>query len=148
MLLTRHLEWLTGLAGCVLSGLLLVLVSGCAPSGPQRVAISGSVTFDGKPVPKGMIAFISTGGGPSTGGKIIDGRYDVPRDKGPLVGNNKVQIQGWFPTGRKIPIPAPVPTDEMMDETVQLIPEKYNAATELTLEVMADTNTHDFDLTP
>jgi hypothetical protein len=36
---------------------IVAIVFGCGPDGPSRYSISGSVTFQGKPVPVGFIKF-------------------------------------------------------------------------------------------
>src|SRR5438105_3342184 len=77
----------------LLAGLLL-LASGCGASGSKK-AVSGKVTFDGKPLEAGMIVFTPTdpnvkavGGAP-----IVNGTYSIPGgEKGLEVGKYKVEI--------------------------------------------------------
>ena len=56
-------------------------IAGC---GSATVPLWGEVTFDGKPLESGTIEFIPVEGtpGPSTGGTITDGQYDVPPNVG------------------------------------------------------------------
>ena len=53
---------------------VLTLV-GC--SEPKTAKVSGSVTFDGKPLPAGTISFLSEKGGAAVVGAIDDGRYVI-----------------------------------------------------------------------
>jgi hypothetical protein len=63
------------------TAILTFLAAGCGPSGPATYRRSGSVTFDGKPVPLGKIYFdpdVAAGGsGPSGFADIVAGRYDT-----------------------------------------------------------------------
>ena len=88
-----------------LSILLLVfgLVSaiGCGGSdGPKRYDLSGTVTFDGKPIPAGSIIFqpnASAGNsGPQGAAEIRDGKYDTSANgKGMIGGPHIVRITGF-----------------------------------------------------
>ena len=67
---------------------VLLFVTGCS----ETHTIRGTVTYDGKPVEKGGIAFLPVDGqGPSFGAKIIDGAYYVENAS---PGSRKVQIIG------------------------------------------------------
>jgi len=105
------------------------------------------VTFDGEPVPTGAIKFTPTDGtaGPTTGAKITNGSYTISASQGATVGPNRVEIVAAKKTGRKVP-DANQPGKER-DETVQMIPAKYNTNSELKKTVTTGTNTIDFDLT-
>lgn len=81
--------------------LALYFVGGCgsAPDGPPRFQISGSVTFDGKPVPKGFITFEPDGSkgnkGPGGGAAIANGRFKTEAGKGVVGGPHVVRIVGY-----------------------------------------------------
>ncbi|MBI1313709.1 hypothetical protein GC176_20645 [bacterium] len=81
--------------------MLLGMCAGCGGSsdGPDRFAVSGEVTFEGKPVPMGFIKFTpdsSQGNsGPGTGCPIKDGEYATPKGKGLVGGPHIVEIAGW-----------------------------------------------------
>lgn len=76
-----------------LCGLLLV---GCQRS--TGVTVTGTVTFNGQPVPDGSITFSPADGkGPSAGGKIENGKYtvsDVPPGEKivTVVGGDKIEF--------------------------------------------------------
>jgi hypothetical protein len=54
---------------------------GCGDSGPPRYRISGTVSYEGKPVPFGAIIFqpntMEKNGGPNGVAEIIDGAFDT-----------------------------------------------------------------------
>lgn len=86
------------LAGLVL---LSLVSSGCSSSdeGPTKYQLSGKVTFQGKPVPKGQITFApdnaSGNRGPGSGAAIVDGRFETPSGKGHIGGAHQVRIVGY-----------------------------------------------------
>lgn len=99
----------------LLSVLCLVLL-GC---GEARVVVSGTVTVDGKPVDEGSINFSPLDGqGPSTGGKIENGKYELKGDAAATPGKKRVSITGALKTGRRIPAGQPLPPETMIDEII------------------------------
>ena len=80
--------------------LLIVLVGGCGDStdGPKRYALSGTVTYDGQPVPKGFITLepdsAQGNSGPGGGADIINGKYDTKTAMGMVGGPYRVRITG------------------------------------------------------
>ncbi len=131
----------------MLAGLML----GCADGddGLPRREISGSVTFDGKPLASGSIQFQPEGVAQeatvSAGGLIADGRYRVGRKEGLVPGSYKVLIfsHGEGP-GSAGDLPEP---GERIGAPPERIPPRYNAATTLVAEVAKDgANVFDFDL--
>jgi hypothetical protein len=79
--------------------LSLVALAGCGDSGPARFELSGTVTYDGKPVPAGFIVFIpddATGNsGPGTTAGIQDGQYRTLPDKGTIGGPHVATVYGF-----------------------------------------------------
>lgn len=113
---------------------LLVLYVGCAAENPDgRVPVSGTVTWNGEAIQTGYIVFVSTSGGKSSGGEIADGSFELPGKKGVPQGHYKVKITANRPSGKKIP-DSDFP-DKMVDDIEQYIPKRYNAKTNLTLDV-------------
>jgi hypothetical protein len=54
---------------------VLVVATGC---NGNTASVSGTVSYDGRPVDRGSIAFLpADGAGPTAGGDIVDGRYSV-----------------------------------------------------------------------
>jgi hypothetical protein len=133
--------------------ILLVILSlaGLAGCGSNRIPIGGAVTFDGKPVAEGSISFEPVDGqGPSTGGKIADGRYELMGEAAPIPGKKTVRIVAVRKTGRKVlrgTLASPTPV--LVDEIERFIPDIYNAQTTLTCDVSRDgTKEIDFNLKP
>ncbi len=83
------------------AGLVMALaVLGCGDRGPVRYDLSGEATFDGRPIPAGLIFFdpdIARGNdGPAGFATIRNGHYDT-RDhgKGMIGGPHRVRIHGF-----------------------------------------------------
>lgn len=89
----RHTRFLV--AACIAT----LTVSGCGPGTPNPYEVSGTVTFDGKPIPKGFITFLpdtSKGNkGPGGGAPINNGEYRTPTGKGVAGGPYTVKIVGY-----------------------------------------------------
>ena len=126
----------------------LPLLGGCGPTGDgvSRGAVKGKVTLDGEPLQEGRIMFEPTGGnqGPVAGGSIEGGAYEIGVEKGVVVGKNLVRINAIRKTGKKV---KSIMSDEMVDETVEAIPGKYNTNSTLEKDVRAGDNVLDFELT-
>jgi hypothetical protein len=137
-------------------------LAGCGGASDQlpREPISGTVTFDGRPLKSGSIRFtpVQTKEGIATGGMITDGRFDVARDDGPVPGNYQVMI---FADGGSQAAARPDPSEPtgpglksampqkrtQAEPTAGLIPLRYNLKSELTAEVKAGgPNRYTFDL--
>jgi len=78
--------------GGVLLGCLGWAAAGCAPRGPQRVAVSGSVTLDGLPVHNATIIFTPQGPGLAAAAMIENGKYGLSDLDGPTPGEHQVRI--------------------------------------------------------
>ena len=134
--------------------ILGVFVAGCGGvSGPERAAVSGKVTFDGEPVHQGSIAFIPTGNttGPTAGAVIEKGEFRTPSGTGPVLGSHRVEITA-HKTGQRKEIPGAVgaaagPSGaSVVAETEMYIPEQYNKASILTIDIKSGRNPRNFDL--
>ena len=130
-----------------ISTLLIICIStGCGERPPQRAVVSGSVTYLGKPVDFGDIVFQPTSvrvGKWFAQGKIVGGKYSLDAAHGPLVGKNLVQIRGYKMTGRKrldIAGKSLSEAPKMIDELVPYIPEKFNEASQITVEIKSGDN--------
>jgi hypothetical protein len=109
-----------------------------------RVAVSGTITFDGKPLPEGKIQFQPVGSdGPAViaVGAVQDGTFSIDRPSGPTPGKYRVMISSQAPvkfSGGAEPTPKPEP---------EKIPEKYNRKSKEEVEVKPDTpQTFNFSL--
>jgi hypothetical protein len=122
----------------VVLGCLACLVAagtGCRPSGPATCLISGTVTWDGQPIPHGEIVFepldptIGAGAGQFKGGRF---ECRVPK------GAHRVKIRAAADAG--------LPTMPKNGEGIGFIPERYNKQSELTAEVRANGDSFSFVL--
>jgi hypothetical protein len=85
-----------------MAGSLLVVAvcvaAGCGPAGPVTYPLSGSVTWNGKPVPAGLMRLVpdaeAGNPGPATVAEIKQGRYATPEKKGIAGGKYRVFISG------------------------------------------------------
>ena len=91
-----HLRLLREAAFAAVS-LVLLALPGCSGSkeGPIRASVTGTVTFDGKPLEKGTIRFVPLdgAGGPKTSTSIEAGTFILPAEAGPTMGEHRVEIE-------------------------------------------------------
>jgi hypothetical protein len=116
----------------VLLGLCLLVLPAC---GDGKLEVRGKVTFEGKPV-EGVISFEPADGqGPTSGGTITGGRYELTGTARVAPGQKIVRIRGTRKTGRKVPAMAgPSP---LVDDIERYIPARYNDQSQLQREVVA-----------
>lgn len=124
--------------------LVLIGMTGCGKSGPERIVVFGDVTYADEPVAEGVIRFQPIEGtiSPVSIGPIKDGEYYVDALGGVVVGTYQVQIRSYQPSEQPVRGLGPSPT--------QLLPEKYNKKSEIkiTLEPGAHRVERDFRLEP
>jgi hypothetical protein len=124
---------------------LCAALAGCAP--PARtVPVSGAVTLDGRAFGNGGDAVIrfdpaDPAKGNSAESFVTGGKYAVEL----VPGRYRVSVTWTRPTGKTRTGVAGPGADAGVSE--QVIPARYNTATELTADVSADRPTHDFGLT-
>ncbi len=102
--------------------------------------------MDGELLHDGSIAFFPTEGtkGPSAGGVIFEGKYDIPADKGPTVGKNRVEIRAFRPSGKRVSdIWKP---GEQLDEMVRALGPQYNDKSTLVQDIQHGQNQADFEV--
>jgi hypothetical protein len=79
---------------------LCFAVSGCGDGRPKRVAVSGQVLIDGKPLTRGYVRFIPPDGRPSSGPLDDQGRFVLScfeTGDGALVGTHQVEVGSQQP---------------------------------------------------
>jgi hypothetical protein len=127
--------------------LLALVLAGCARS-PSTSHVWGKVSYDGKPIAAGTIELIPIEGtvGPSVGGVITDGAYDIPAKVGPVVdGVYRVELRAVRETGK----PAPKhPSGKGIPEREPIFPPEYNIHSKLrvTISPTPTENQRDFHL--
>jgi hypothetical protein len=114
---------------------------GCS-SGAASSQISGTVTLDGAPLKTGQIRFVPVDGQTPTAGAVItDGKYSTKL----APGEKTVEISSPREApARPMYSDAPPPPAAAGGE---LVPARYNANTELKIEIKGGDNTKDFALT-
>jgi hypothetical protein len=125
-----------GCAGAV--ALLAVFMSSCwREQGPQRVVVSGTVTYQGKPIADGRIRFVPTKGttGPVCIARIVDGAYRADARGGVPVATQQVQIFAYRhgaadPRGNETK-----PVGVFTSQGDQYLPSKYNEHSNMELLV-------------
>jgi hypothetical protein len=119
-----------GRAICLLffSGLALLL-SGCGNNPHNRQAVSGTVTYKGRPVETGRIEF-SPLQGQATGeaAEIKDGKFAIAAKNGLSPGDYKVMVNAPQGGGKADPA---APGGDLGSPPTELIPPRYNAQSKL-----------------
>ena len=124
-----------------------VVICGCGGSTDNplgRQAVSGKVTLDGVPLSQGSISFepqsASAAEAAVNAGTVVEnGQYEIPAHQGLLPGTYKVSISASQQSGSTStnPIEAMNQASQQQAAT-ELVPEKYNVNSELSIEVKDD----------
>ncbi len=114
------------------SSLLLAAMIGCGDA--NYASVSGVVTLDGQPLPRGMVQFVPVNDMPTATGEIgPDGRYQLttPDQSGAFVGKHRVRVEARAEQ-----------KDEKDTFPASLIPERYTSeeTSQLEFEVVAGKN--------
>ena len=116
-------------------GLAVIGCGGEPTDNLPRVAIAGSVTMDGQPLPAGTILFFPEGksdeAAASATGQIEKGEFAIPRERGPVPGNYKVSISHTDQPEGHVKIELKKPGKKGAAAYKELIPAKYNTKSEL-----------------
>lgn len=120
-------------------------LSGC---GDGRVVVRGAVNVDGQPIEEGSISLEpANGDGPTTGGIIKEGKYELTGHAAVIPGDKIVRIVGLRKTGKMIEAGPPSPKGTLIPQMIQCVPSHYNDQSRLRLEVTpGKANTHNFAL--
>ncbi|MCS7304108.1 MAG: hypothetical protein NZ602_03235 [Thermoguttaceae bacterium] len=106
-------------------GMGLVVAAGCGQKGPQTYPVSGTVTFDGQPIPEGRISFVPEDGKAAPdSAPIVQGKFQFQVK----AGRHRVEIVADRPTGKVDPVMGMAPRESY-------IPACYNSQTILRAEV-------------
>ncbi len=123
---------------CELSLLSCALVAapGCWRS--PTVSVTGQITLDGAALPTGTMALIPMDkkSGPSVGCEIVDGKYNIPANQGPLRGAKyRVEIRSMDLSSGSTKNPLSKGVYPVYQDRV---PPIYNSESQLTLSVPED----------
>ncbi len=88
-----------GLLNCCLALTFALCLVGCEKEGPARYEVSGTVTYNGQPVPVGEVVFepdtYQGNSGPGSVAQIRDGIYQTEPGMGVMGGAYIVRIVGF-----------------------------------------------------
>ncbi len=102
-----------------------VLVAGCGQSGPKLYPVTGTVSYQGKPLPLGTVMFVPKEGPPSKPATIdANGRYELEVVAGPSA--VAVTAMPPRPGGRIDPTVEGGIDYSGVPPVKSLIPQKYN----------------------
>ena len=123
----------------------ILLFSGCSDG---KVAVRGMVTVDGQPIDEGSISLEPADGqGPTTGGLIKAGKYELTGNAAVEPGKKIVRIVGLRQAGKIIPAGPPAPKGTLISQMIQCVPSHYNDQSRLQVDVIpGKPNKHDFEL--
>ncbi len=135
---------MTHTRSAVVAAVVLMAAVGCGEAPPPTGGLTGTVTYEGKPVTSGMILFSPADGNyrGSKTVKIVDGKYDAT---GVLVGASRVTIEGT--TG---PAPEPDADGNLKEDKSKAKGESISSNPEglpEQIEVVPGAQTLDFKLT-
>jgi hypothetical protein len=145
----RSLNRLRPGPAALLAVLLAVPITGC---GPGRGEVSGTVRYNGKPLPLGTIQFLGQDGIPHAAPIQSDGTYtvSVPAGEAKVIVScmdeyRLNQFTAQLAAGRSRATPPPA-----SNKSFSLIPSRYTDwnASGLTALVERGKSVHDFNLTP
>jgi hypothetical protein len=138
---------------CCLSFGLLILMVGCDknPRSVDHADVSGTVLFQGKPLPGGRVSFVAKGGFAAS--EIIDenGKYQIKAPVGDVeigVDNQMLQQQRGKPTSTpRLKQPGAEPSKPLKGRWVNISPSYADPHTSgLKFTVKPGTQTHDVEL--
>jgi hypothetical protein len=118
-----------------------IVVVGCERA-PTGGTVTGTVTFDGQPLKDGIVSFAPFDGkGQTSDAKIADGKFTASVS----IGTMKVMFSAPKVIGKKKMYDTP--DAPSVDEIKELLPDKYNAQSKLTITVKAGNQDEKFELT-
>ena len=107
-------------------GLVVVwTLCGCGASGPEKVDIAGTLTYQGKPVNDGAVMFLPAEGSsvPIHPVQVVGGKFEASGENGLIVGKYRVQFHSYEKVFGGDNEGDSVPGMELNKE---LLPEKYH----------------------
>jgi len=128
---------------------LLTSLTGCGEEDTQgRMAISGIVTFEGKPLDRGTIEFTSVGEATAhTGTMIEDGSYDIPARQGLQPGKYLVRISSVADDPNVAPEMPGMTGEGGVTVAQDRIPAEYNTESKQEVTIESDgPNEFDFNI--
>ena len=129
-------------AACLCAAAVL---GGCGCNGPERVVVSGTITYRGQPIPDGQILFVPLPSCPvpTAMALIVNGQYKADHRGGVPVGTHTVRIEAY-----RAPPPSTNGAMAMPGARDQYLPARHNTASQvqMTIEPGSRAITKDFNL--
>jgi hypothetical protein len=120
---------------------LVVLLAGAGCGDSSVGTVTGTVTLDGQPLQQGTVRFVPADGkSQPAGAEVKDGKFtaSVP------VGVMQVEFSAAKVVGKRKMYDTP--DSPVVEETAEILPERYNVKTELKITVKAGNQAETFDL--
>ena len=132
---------------------LMLSATGCGGSALPQGEVSGTVSYQGRPLPGGIITFLSDRGFQNSAIIGPDGRYQIKAAAGPskvTIDNRMLSKRPWSRGPRLKPPTPSAESPPRVEGTYVPLPSKYLSADQsgLTCEIQKGTQAHDFKLNP
>lgn len=129
---------------CLFLLVTIAMTGGCGQDGLPRGAVKGRVTVGGQPLTRGRILFLPQNPpGPAVTAMIQDGAYELPSSKGPLVGQNRVEVEGELNLGFALDDEQAFAKRQGAPLPPNPIPPQFNRQSTLSTEVKDGENVYD-----
>jgi hypothetical protein len=131
--------------------LAMPVTTGCGRHSELEMAVvSGTVTYEGKPLEDGEIRFVPTGDtkGPTSATVICNGRYEVAARGGVPAGMHRVELRAFRIRQHTQPLSDLPGAASGKSPKEQYLPQKYNVQSDLTTTIESGQSkvTKDFTL--
>lgn len=131
--LSALLLFLAGIIALRTAFAVVFWLASFANTGEHRHAVVGNVSWEGSPLGVGVISFRPLEKQRfNSGAAIQDGFFSIPADKGLLPGKYLVRINSAVADPR---FPAPPPGERDTRPGIEILPQRYNAQSDLTAEI-------------
>lgn len=126
---------------CWAAGFSIWLAAFGCTKGPTVADVTGEVTLDGQPLKAGHVQFVPIAGDAQTAGELIrDGKFAA---KVPIT-KLKVELHATKVVGKRKAYDTPESPWE--EEVAEMLPARYNAQSDITLDVKPGTQAVKYDL--
>jgi len=118
----------------------VLAAAGCGEGSTSTV--TGTVTLDGQPLQEGVVRFVPADGkGQTASAEVKDGKFTATLPKG------EMRVEFSAPKVVRQTKMYDTPDSPVVDETVELLPARYNVQSTLKITVKGGSQSEKFDLT-
>ncbi len=122
-------------AGLLGLAILLGGLAGCTDKSPQRIAVSGTVTLDTKPLNNATVILTPIGPGLAAAAVVENGKFVMTEESGPTIGEFHVRINPM-----EAEMEAINPAEPVRDNQRPTVPKVYQRDGKLRATITADPN--------